>query len=420
MKLLNKFTLWYLAITTVVLLAGGLIVFYLVQHEIDKEAKNRLKNQINVIAEQLKNGVPADQLNKEQIIIKELEPASPLIAPFSTDTMGIFAPARGPDRKLTLSSSFKINGAHYLISAYDFIAEPDEITTGVIISLSWVFLILLLFVALFSRLMSKKILSPFNKTLYAIKSFNLKQQSNIILPDTKTHEFRQLNQFLEKMSVKALDDYRSLKEFTENASHELQTPLAIIRGKLELLMESEITNEQAKLILAAHEAVDKLSRINQSLTFLTKLENKEYEVQSNVNLSQLTLNAVESFEELIQMKSIKVTRDIEKDVILRLNPALADILLTNILSNAIRHNYTNGAIHVTLTKEKLSIQNSGATPQVPVHELFQRFKKSNQSGDSIGLGLSIVKQICEHNAYGVDYRYENHLHIVEINFNKKR
>ena len=215
------------------------------------------------------------------------------------------------DRKFTIATSYKINGKHYYISAYNFIAEPDEILEGIIASLAVTLLILLLFVAVTSRQMSKQILSNFNRTLKTIQAFDLKQKHRIKLGPTRTYEFKELNQFLEKMTNKALDDYRSLKEFSENASHELQTPLAIIRGKLELLLETHIDEKQASLIEGIQNAVQKLSSVNQSLILLTKLENQEYPVKEKMDFSNFIKRAIDSFRELIEMKSISLTTEIE-------------------------------------------------------------------------------------------------------------
>ncbi len=140
------------------------------------------------------------------------------------------------------------------------------------------------------------------------------------------------------MTEKAREDYQSLKEFTENASHELQTPTAIIRGKLDLLMESDIRDEQAILIAEMQNALERLSRIHSSLTLLTKLENQEYDLSASVNISSLVRTVLTSFGELIEMKSLRLQTEVRENVYVSLNPALADLLLTNLVSNAIRHN----------------------------------------------------------------------------------
>jgi len=218
------------------------------------------------------------------------------------------------------------------------------------------------------------------------------------------------------MTDKALEDYQSLKEFAENASHELQTPTAIIRGKLDLLMESDIRDDQAILIAEMQNALEKLSRIHSSLTLLTKLENKEYTAGTPVSLSGLTRETLDSFEELIQMKSLTLTCHIEEKVYIHLHSALADLLLANLISNAIRHNIPGGNIKVILTKAGLVIGNTGLQPQLPVSELFERFKKGDPSSDSIGIGLAIVRQICELMNFNIVYEYASGLHIIAISF----
>ena len=417
MKLINRLTIWYLAITTFVLLASGLIVFYRVQAEIENEVKARLKEDIDHAAELITNGLPIDSLRGNQLDIKELDFNAALIPLQVNDSMGFYSLyRRALDRKFTVSSSYKIQGKHFYISAYNFIAEPDEILEGIIASLAVTLLILLLFVALASRQISKLILANFNRTLKTIQGFNLKQKNRIKLTHTRTYEFKELNQFLEKMTNKALDDYRSLKEFSENASHELQTPLAIIRGKLELLMETSIDEKQASLIEGIQNAVQKLSAVNQSLILLTKLENQEYPVKEKMNFSHFVKGEIESFRELIEMKSLRLTTTIEPEVYLNLNPVLADILFTNLFTNAIRHNLMNGSIDVTLSSSGLSVKNTGDPPKVATHELFKRFKKDKQSSESTGLGLAIVKQICDLNNFTAGYEYTSGLHELSIRF----
>jgi len=280
--------------------------------------------------------------------------------------------------------------------------------------------LLLVLVVISGGLISKYILAPFKRTMRVIQSFDLKQKESIHLPGTRTSEFQELNEFLKKMTDKAREDYQSLKEFTENASHELQTPTAIIRGKLDLLMESEIRDEQAILIAEMQNALERLSRIHSSLTLLTKLENKEYEAREPVCISRLTREALNSFEELILMKALVLSADIEEKVYVALHASLADLLLTNLISNAIRHNVAPGAgqglIFVKLSREGLVIANTGREPQVPTEELFERFKKGNPGSDSIGIGLAIVRQICDLSHFDIVYHFRSGYHILAISF----
>jgi signal transduction histidine kinase len=417
MKLINQLTLWYLAITTLVLLASGLIVFYFVQRGIENEVARRLKRDIDSAAELISSGVPADSVTGTQMEVRMLSLNAPLVKLHITDSMGYFSRShRAIDRKFTVASSYKIGDEHLYISAYNFIAEPDEIFEGIVNSLAVTLLLLLTFVWIASRQMSKRILSNFNRTLRTIQTFNLKQKDPMKLARTRTHEFKELNQFLEKMTSKALDDYRSLKEFSENASHELQTPLSIIRGKLELLLETNIDEKQAGLIEGIQNSVQKLSSVNQSLILLTKLENQEYQMDHKMDFSKFVENSIASFRELIEMKAILLTTHIEPDVYINFNPVLADILFTNVISNAIRHNHINGSIEINLSSSGLIVNNTGDPLKTPPAELFKRFKKAKQNSESTGLGLAIVKQICDISNLNVTYDYIDNLHVVKIGF----
>lgn len=416
MKLVSKFAVWYLTITTFVLLLGGIFVFRSVQQENDEEEVRRVRGLIEDAVASLEKGAQPDSLRSDKVDVRLLPMDKDVVAFQTIDTMAWHSHFQGTERQIKGTESFKIHGKHYLISARSFAPEPEETITGVIRSLSWIFLALLVIVGATSVLVSRRILFPFNASLRAIQTFNLKQKKPIDLPATRTEEFASLNAFLEKMTNKALQDYRALKEFTENASHELQTPLAIIRGKLELMLESDINDEQARLIMSAHEAVERLSRTNHALTLLTKLENEEYHSVEPLNLSDKLHKTIFALTELMEMKSLNLKTNVQENVYVNLHPALADILLLNLLSNAIRHNIENGSIEISLATDSLQILNTGPKPEVPTEQLFERFKKSNQSSDSIGLGLSIVKRICEASRFEISYRYEDSRHSVNIRF----
>ncbi|HEY9262764.1 HAMP domain-containing sensor histidine kinase, partial [Chitinophaga sp.] len=261
--------------------------------------------------------------------------------------------------------------------------------------------------------------SPLRRTMKAIYRFDLKQKNKIQLPETSTTEFKELNVFLRKMTDKAMEDYAAVKEFSENASHELQTPLAVIRSKIELLSETNIDGVQAALIGDMQNAIEKLSHINRSLILLTKLENQEFKATESLKFCRVTKDVIATYEDWIIMREIRLTTNLDKNVPLNIHPALAEMLINNLLSNAIRHNRDGGQIDVVLTHREFCISNTGLPPQSPTCELFQRFKKSNQSNDSIGLGLAIVKQICEVNNYAIDYTYKEGWHHLHVYFFKE-
>ncbi|MDR3714132.1 MAG: HAMP domain-containing sensor histidine kinase [Puia sp.] len=419
MKLNNKFTLWYLAVMLLVLLIGGAIVYYEIQWKIDRVEVVRHQGLNDLIADQIRQGGDyANHPTRKRATITLLAPDS---IPASLESFYTHGPGWNPEfqrreYKLIVTSFYKIGGHIYRISSYSFIPSFYQLLPGVVDSFKWILLLLLIMVAISARLISKYILAPFKRTLKVIQSFDLKKRQPLRLPQTQTDEFRELSGFLQKMTDKALEDYQLLKEFTENAAHELQTPTAILRGKLELLMESDIRDEQAILIAEMQNSLEKLSRINSSLILLARLENQEYVAGQPIDFSEFLRETLAFFEELIQMKSLTLRTHIAEHVLLPINRSLADLLLTNLLSNAIRHNTLHGNIEVILSRSGLVISNTGNPPGGPTAELFQRFKKGNQSADSVGIGLAIVKQICDLHNFNIQYKYVYNQHILEILF----
>jgi signal transduction histidine kinase len=418
MKLINKITLWYLVLTLFTLSLGGVLVFYSVQRELKEENERLLNDAIGYTAGNLQKGLPFEPLADIQVVVTKIPLQAPLVRLRSTDSTVWFPPHGHHESALYASSSYKINGNHYLITASTVTSEPDEITSGVTWSLSWVFIALLVLIVVCSRAISGRLFAPFNKTLRTIASFNLQNPEEVRFPESTTDEFRQLNRFLDQMIKKSTSDYKALKEFTENASHELRTPLAVVRGKLELLMESDINAEQAELLGSAHRSIGHLAAIHESLTLLTKLENNEYSAATSINFSRMVRTVMEEFTELAGMKNITLQHEIEENVALYIHESLARILITNLISNAIRHNYLQGKIWIDLSAQQLVVSNTGTAPQVPTEQLFQRFKKGAQSSDSIGLGLAIVRQICTLNHFSADYSYCDEKHVLTISFNK--
>jgi signal transduction histidine kinase len=181
-------------------------------------------------------------------------------------------------------------------------------------------------------------------------------------------------------------------------------------------MDTGITEEQSTHITAIHDAVQRLSSVNHSLVLLTKLENQEFNSKERINISILLENLLLSFQELLEMKSITLTKSIQPGIEIPLSYPLAEILLNNLLSNAIRHNLMDGKIDVSLEKGSLTIKNTGGKLSTNPDDLFKRFKKGNQSSSSTGLGLSIAKQICDLANMKIHYRFEEGMHVLVVLF----
>ncbi len=419
MRLLTKTTLWYLVFALIMFSIGGVIAISTVRTVVNRETDYELKRSLRQIrdAAAMENGIwvlnenpnisirefPPGQIIRQDTILKDT-----LIFLKRTDRVEAY-------RKLITNTKIEDKFYHIEISNI-FIEEGDIISV-----VSWIIIRLFLFLTaallIGNFLISKNLFRPFEYLLKSIDNFRLKNNQALSTQPTKTKEFKRLNEFVQGMTNKAILDYQNLKEFSENASHEMQTPIAIAKGKLELLLESsELSEKQLALVQSTQRSLNKISRLGQSLILLTKIENEEFSTVDVLDFSQVVENNVANFQELGEMQGIKLQADIEKKVALKIDSSLADILVVNLLKNALQHNIEAGWVQVKLDKNQLQVTNSGPVPTASTEQLFQRFKKNNQNKGTLGLGLAIVKKICDVNQLKVSYDYQEEVHILTITF----
>ncbi len=422
MKFLLRATLIYLLITLIVFGAGGIITYNIfidaIQLETDRYLIERYRDISNYIKED--PGFSAISDSKIMIIPVGALPERPegRRGRFQfTDTLVWHQGLKRMENNRKLTSYIKTDGGNYKIEIHDVIVERDDIFQSVFDSQTWLFVILGVVMVISSFLISTWMFRPFNLTLDKIKNFNIKSMQPTSLGKSGIKEFDILNGFINQMTEKVSSDYKNLKEFTENASHELQTPLAITKGKLELLLQQEnLTQEQIDLIESSYASITHMSKLNRSLTLLSKIENEEFSNTGPINLSTELNKALDDFNDLIELKNLDLECEIKEELIIKNDKTLIKILLNNILQNAIRHNKEGGKITVELSENTLMVKNTGETLDIPGEQLFERFKKGVQSEKNSGLGLSIVHKICEVSQYNITYDIDGEWHKVTITF----
>lgn len=295
--------------------------------------------------------------------------------------------------------------------------EDTYLILGAVTLLTIFFFMLLLggFVWL-NRKVSGLIWQPFYKTLSIIKSFDLNARRNISFPKTDILEFAELNQGLDKLITGSIDAYNQQKEFADNASHELQTPMAIIQSKLEMLQQSStLTNDQYTLIEQSLQALARVNRVNKNLLLLTRIENSQFMDQELLSLSDLLTELLSLSLNFAENKMISLRSDIERGFEVKANRGLVEIMLNNLLTNAIRHGIPGSSIAVILGESRLVIRNSGSEP-LQQEQLFRRFAAASSQAPSTGLGLAIVKQISERYGWKVGYDFINDEHVFSLSF----
>ena len=296
---------------------------------------------------------------------------------------------------------------------------------AVIQSVFWVMTVLLLVIVagliIINKTLAKKIWSPFYNTLNKLHSFKLEDKEPLTFGKTSIDELTELNSTITTLAKRNQQAYQSQKEFTENASHEMQTPLAIFQHKLELLMQTNpISAEQAELMNELANANQRMNKLNKNLLLITKIENNQFVEKEKLSIKELLFKQIEQFKFRTDEKNITVQLHAENDITIEANKSLLEILFTNLLTNAIRHNNVNGKIDILLQEKQVSIVNTGKPESLDTSKLFQRFQKQTGDNSSTGLGLEISKKIAELYQFKIEYQFVNGLHQFIVNYSTSK
>jgi signal transduction histidine kinase len=307
-------------------------------------------------------------------------------------------------------------GKWYRVTVSKSLEETDHLITVILWITSSTVLLILLASFIINRVVLKRLWKPFFKTLSVVKNFRIDKEQKMVFPSTTTEEFGQMIDTLEQTTKQAQLEYLSLKTFSENASHEIQTPIAIIQSRLDLLIQDEeLTEKQSNTVQTIYGAIQRLTRLNRSLLLLAKIENKQYDLKEPIDLKAKMEEKIADFQELWQTQQINVRYDL-RECSIAMNSELADVLINNLLSNAANHNYPHGCINIILDQRKLIISNTSKELILDQTKLFTRFYKPSQSKDDNGLGLSIIKQICDSSGLEIAYQFKEGLHCFIVSW----
>lgn len=292
----------------------------------------------------------------------------------------------------------------------------QDIMAGVMIQFGLIAVVVGIAIVVMMQVISRRLWRPFDKTLKAIEEFRLEKGNIPMLEDGNIREFAQLNRSLTELMDNSLNSYRIQKEFTENASHELQTPLAIFQSKLELLMQQpDISEQQAEIIGELGQTVSRLSKLNRNLLLLAKMENKQFDMGENIDIVKLVKDLLPSLDAITDSDKIKL--DLATDeLMVRANRPLVESMVSNLVVNAVRHNAPNGNIIIYISPQKLAISNAAIGEALDNTQIFRRFYRPTSQTKGNGLGLAIVKSVADYHGWAVSYSFENNRHVFAVDF----
>lgn len=325
------------------------------------------------------------------------------------------APELEPVRVLT--TVFEQNGSFYQLKIFNNMVEEDDLVKELLWDAAGLYVLLIFSILFINNFVLKRLWKPFYELLDELKNYRLGISKSLPNIETKTKEFSDLQDAVTTLLKYSEKSYEQQKEFIGNASHELQTPLAIAISKLELLIEKEnFTEDQAEKIAEIMEIIERLVRLNRSLLLLTKIENKQFFDNQEIKVNDIVEKNMEDLSDIAEFKEVEIIFSKNSELLVKADAALINIIVSNLLRNAIFHNTKPGKVKVKIDAKKLSVLNTGTDHSLNHQKIFTRFQKSEQHQSGSGLGLAIVKAIAELYDFSVSYDFKNGMHEFSVNF----
>lgn len=293
----------------------------------------------------------------------------------------------------------------------------EDILHGIMIQFALIVTVLGVAIVLMMRFISGRLWQPFDKTLEAIEHFKLETGVCPQLAESDTKEFARLNTALQRLMTDSLNSYRLQKEFTENASHELQTPLAVFQSKLDLLLQQpELTERQAAIIQDLYQMNSRLSRLNRNLLLLAKMENNQFSRTEFVDVITV-IKELQPYLESLSGELVLKQNFSADSLPIKANRSLLESMVNNLVVNAVRHNKPDGEITVSLSSDnRLTVSNTSDEAVLDENLIFNRFYRPLEKAEGNGLGLAIVKAVCDYHGWKISYAYTDGKHEFTVIF----
>ena len=411
-KLLTWITLLFLSLMILGFGTSAFILYIKANDYNEKSLEQYFNHRKKHLAERLSQEPSSIHFSNSQII--KLEPDHSYIPKVDRDTL-----IMNEDGQLHLTRirevTATVNGQNYLMVLLKDINDITSLKHYVIKILFYLLVSLTVFIVLSASIMSKYLFNPFQEILRQMRQFKVSKEVNLQKIETRTIEFNLLQDLFQEMGKSAQKDYRLLKEYTENMAHEFQTPLAIIRSKSEnLIADDEVMKMHTNSIKAIYDETNQLSKLGNTLKLLTKIENNEFVDKQILFSNSVILNHVKKLNELAGLKAIEISTSLDANHLFFIDPFLLEIILKNLLKNAIAYAPQRSTIYIKTVPNQFSISNIAHSKKPLRPTLFERFSRGGDNPSSLGLGLAIVKKICDLNQLSITYNLIDQDHVFLI------
>lgn len=416
MKLLTRTSLYFLLIVIFAFAAGSVVYYIVLKNTLDEETREELQRKKIRVENYLDQST--DSIHNNVFLAEDVffSIASAPSVEYYSDTL-IYVKDEGEDLLFRqLSFTHKHNNSIYRVSIRKPVFESDDLFETLIISFSTILLILLAMLFIAQRIFFNRMWKPFFETLKKLNQYSPGEHA-LVSGKTNIIEFNSMNETVREMTERTYRSFQSVKSFSENAAHEIQTPLAVIISSAEILLQSpDLNPETAERTTRILSTAKKLSLMTRQMLMMTKIENHQYNTTEVLNISHLVRNKAETMTDLFEQKGMKVKITAPGEINIKSNLILTELIVSNLLSNALRHSDPDSTIEIEIDNSSLRISNQAPPMKLKPEQLFQRFSKNETSSESTGLGLSLIKTATDSLNWHIQYSYQSGSHTFEINW----
>lgn len=307
------------------------------------------------------------------------------------------------------------DGKYYELVVSTPTIEKEDLKEAILYWMIFLYLGLLFVIILINVWIYQRSNRPLYKLLAWLDEYKVGGRNTPLQNDTDITEFKKLNESAVRNMNRAEEVFEEQKQFIGNASHEIQTPLAVCRNRLENLMEDEsLTKNQLEELAKTHQTLEYITKLNKSLLLLSKIDNRQFTEANDIELNRLTGEFLQDYKEVYSYMDIHAEVNETGVFKIRMNETLAGILINNLIKNSFVHNTESGQVFIEISSSKLILRNTGQESPLNPKLIFERFYQGNKKEGSTGLGLALVKSICDMAKLRLTYYFKDNLHCFEI------
>lgn len=427
MKLNNKILISNSLLSLFMLVVTGLGTYYVVNTTIYDELDfHLLQHKADIQQQLMEDPKSLDEVKRlgglgsyEWVEISDFDQSITLHSNnFSTiDTVRYAEVSELPESYRKLTTTLSVGGSHFLLEIFEEVAAWEKISMTVMLSVLAALFIWVILLYVVNQYAFGRILSPFYDTVDRLEHISSPNELGEPFPEPNTYEIRVLNNALNTMLTQIKSSFDDQRKFIQNASHELLTPLSIIRQKAEKLISDSEEPDPSSLerLHEIQQTAVRLTRLSNALLLISRVENKQYEMSDEIDIIQIVERVLKELADFTEIKEITIETEFSRAVNIKGNRELIHSAVYNIIQNAIKFSPDGGKIRISIAENAsdqivLSVKDEGpGIPEDLIDQVFDRFRKgdklSGHGSSSPGLGLSIVKSICE--LHGCEYKAVN-------------